>query len=113
MTTQPEADLNNPISKGPLVQFARFVDGHLELFHAHTGQLDYVAISHVWGKTEWLRLPGIDHEVLVSRTKVRFIEKELPALVGNTAFWMDTLTVNQRGQAEVISTVQAIPSIFR
>jgi hypothetical protein len=67
----------------------------------------------VWGKTEWLRLPGIDHEALVSQTKARFIEKELPALIGSTAFWMDMLTVNRRDQAEVISTVQAIPSIFQ
>jgi hypothetical protein len=34
-------------------------------------------------------------------------------LVGDTAFWMDTLTVNQRDSAEVIATVQALPSIFR
>lgn len=34
-------------------------------------------------------------------------------MIGNTVFWMDTLTVNQRDQAETISTVQAIPSIFR
>jgi hypothetical protein len=28
-------------------------------------------------------------------------------------FWMDTLTVNQRDQAEAIATVQAMPAIFR
>ncbi|RYP92625.1 hypothetical protein DL770_001267 [Monosporascus sp. CRB-9-2] len=35
------------------------------------------------------------------------------SLVGDVAFWMDTITVNQKDPAEVISTVQAIPAIFR
>lgn len=58
-------------------------------------------------------MPGIDHEILVSKQKAIFIEKKLPSLVGSEAFWMDTLTVNQRDQGEVIATVQAIPAIFR
>ncbi len=99
--------------KGPKVQFARFVNGELILFSAYTSELEYIAVSHVFGKTEWLSIPGIESEVLASRQKAAFIEKELPALVGDRPFWMDILTVNQRNQAEVISVVGAIPWIFR
>ncbi|KAH9207016.1 hypothetical protein DL95DRAFT_484322 [Leptodontidium sp. 2 PMI_412] len=98
---------------GPLVQFARFVNGRLETFPAHTRRLQYYAISHVWGKTEWLQVNCLCHDILASLEKARFINEQLPALVGSTAFWMDTLTVNQRDPAEVIATVQSIPAIFR
>jgi hypothetical protein len=100
-------------SCGSRVQFARYVDGRLQLLTARTSELDYYAISHVWEETQWLSVSGVDHEILVSREKVTFIESTLPSLVGAAAFWMDTLTVNQRDQAEVIATVQAIPAIFR
>ena len=99
--------------KGPKVQFARFVSGELILFSAYTSELEYIAVSHVFGETEWLSIPGIKNEVLASTQKAAFIEKELPALIGDRPFWMDILTVNQRNQAEVISVVGAIPSIFR
>ena len=99
--------------KGPNVQFARFVNGELVLFSAHTSELEYIAVSHVFGETEWHSIPGIKNEVLASPQKAVFIEKELPALVGELPFWMDILTVNQRIQAEVISVVGAIPWIFR
>ena len=99
--------------KGPKVQFARFVSGELVLFSAHTSELEYIAISHVFAKTEWHSIPGIKNEVLASPQKAAFVEKELPALVGDLPFWMDILTVNQRIQAEVISVVEAIPWIFR
>ena len=99
--------------KGPEVTFARFVNGELILFSAYTSELEYIAVSHVFGKTEWHSIPGIKDEVLASPQKAAFIEKELPALVGDLPFWMDILTVNQRTQAEVISVVGAIPWIFR
>ena len=99
--------------KGPEVQFARFVNSELILFSAYTSELEYIAVSHVFGKTEWHSIPGIKDEVLASPQKAAFIEKELPALVGDLPFWMDILTVNQRIQAEVISVVGAIPWIFR
>ena len=99
--------------KGPKVQFARFVSGELVLFSAYTSELEYIAVSHVFGETEWHSIPGIKNEVLASPQKAVFIEKELPALVGDLPFWMDILTVNQRIQAEVISVVGAIPWIFR
>jgi hypothetical protein len=65
------------------------------------------------GERQWLYVPCLDQEILVSPEKAKFIEEELEALVGETAFWMDTVTVNQKDQADVISTVQSIPAIFR
>jgi hypothetical protein len=114
-----QAETSSPSSRetgnsgGPRVQFARYVDGRLQLFTARTSELDYYAVSHVWGEIQWLSVRGVDHEILVSRQKATFIENTLPSLVGTAAFWMDTLTVNQRDQAEVIATVQAIPATFR
>jgi hypothetical protein len=97
----------------PVVQFARYVDGQVELFKERTDQLQYVAISHVWGEIDWRHVKGVSHEIKVSEKKAKFIEEKLPALVGDGAFWMDTITVNQRDQAEVIDTVQSVPAIFR
>lgn len=99
---------------GPLVKFARFEDGKLKLFTARTTSLVYHAISHVWGSTAWLPVPAAGGEPrLISEEKAAFVADHLPGLVGDTAFWMDTLTVNQRDPAEVVATVQVIPDIFR
>lgn len=87
--------------------------GKLELFCAYTKELEYFAISHVWGKIQWLKVSCFNQEIKASPQKVRWIEQELPSLVGETAFWMDTLTVNQRDEKEVIATVQAVPAIFQ
>lgn len=100
-------------SSSPAVQFARYVDGRLELFKARINELEYIAITRVWGEIQWLHVPGIEHEILVSKQKALFIEKKLANLVGSASFWMDTLTVNQRDPKEAIATVQAIPAIFR
>ena len=112
METTKECGELDP-QKGPEVKFARFVSGQLVLFSAYTSELEYIAVSHVFGKTEWFSIPGIKNEVLASTQKATFIEKELPALIGDRPFWMDILTVNQRNQGEVISVVGAIPWIFR
>jgi hypothetical protein len=104
----------SPAREGPIAQFGQFVDGRLILKKARTTELEYVAISHVWGKIECITdIPNVDGEVLASRSKATFIEKKLPGLVGEKFFWMDTLTINQRNQAEVIATAQIIPTIFR
>lgn len=97
----------------PRVKFARYHNGKLELFTSSTDQLQYIAISHVWGKWRWQPVAGIDGDIKVSNEKAKFIVERLPSLVGDMPFWMDTITVNQRNQTEVIATVQAIPSIFR
>jgi hypothetical protein len=96
----------------PLIKFARFVSGTLELFEARTDELEYIAISHVWGDWKWRNIPGIPYEVKASQEKADLIEKDLPALVGDGAFWMDTLTVDQRNEKEVLAIVQSIPTIF-
>jgi hypothetical protein len=38
---------------------------------------------------------------------------ELPNLVGETPFWMDVLSINQKDQGAVIGVTQDIPGIFR
>tara|TARA_R110002003_G_scaffold2071_4_gene24006 strand:- start:4436 stop:5797 length:1362 start_codon:yes stop_codon:yes gene_type:complete len=98
---------------GPLVKFARFNNGQIELFNAHTRHLQYIAVSHVWGDYSWRYVPVLGREAKISEQKDKFVSEELLALVGDIPFWMDTLTVNQRDDAEILSTVQAIPSIFR
>lgn len=100
-------------SQNPVVQFAGFENGTFKLFHARTDEVEYIAISHVWGDIDWRFISIVGREVLISEQKARFVQEELPRLVGNTPFWMDTLTVNQRDKAEVIATVQLIPAIFR
>lgn len=41
------------------------------------------------------------------------MKNNLPALVGDTPFWMDTLSVNQRNPDDVVAIVRDIPDIFR
>jgi len=101
------------LSTTPFVQLGRFINGHLELFRTQIGVVEYIAVSHVWGQAKWLRIDGIEREVYASQQKAEFIRSQLPVLVGSTPFWMDTLTVNQKDKAEVISVVQTIPAIFR
>lgn len=104
---------HGPQASGPLIQFARFESGKLKLFTARTTDLVYFAISHVWGRTAWLPVSVAEGEKLISKEKAAFVEDHLPGLVGDTAFWMDTLTVDQKDPAEVVATVQVIPNIFR
>ncbi|TKA62583.1 hypothetical protein B0A49_10855 [Cryomyces minteri] len=81
-----EEDKSASEEEAPLIKFARFVNGTLDL---------------------------PPYEVKASQEKADFIEKDLPALVGDTAFWMDTLTVDQRNEKEALAIVQSIPTIFR
>jgi hypothetical protein len=111
--SESEEDRSASEEEAPLIKFARFVNGTLELFEARTDKLEYVAFSHVWGDWKWRKIPGIPYEVKASQEKADFIEKDLPALVGNSAFWMDTLTVDQRNEKEVLAIVQSIPTLFR
>jgi hypothetical protein len=96
-----------------LIKFARFKNAILELFEAPMESTDYIAFSHVWGDWTWRSIDGIPYEVKASEEKARFIANRLPALVGDGAFWMDTLTVDQRNPVEVSEIVDAIPDIFR
>ena len=97
----------------PVIKFARFKNATLELFEAPIESTDYIAFSHVWGSWAWRSIDGIPYEVKASQEKANFIANDLPALVGDGAFWMDTLTVDQRNPVEVSEIVDAIPDIFR
>ncbi|RYO07695.1 hypothetical protein AA0121_g11657 [Alternaria tenuissima] len=83
------------------IKFARFKNATLELFEAPIESTDYIAFSHVWGNWAWRSTDGIPYEIKASEEKAHFIANDLPALVGDGAFWMDTLTVDQRNPAEV------------
>ncbi|RYP42232.1 hypothetical protein DL767_000396 [Monosporascus sp. MG133] len=114
--SQARGSLPGPSTdRGPRVQFARFIDNgeKIQLFSACTKDVAYYAISHVWGKTEWQHVRCLGREIDISPQKAKFLEERMYGLVGDVAFWMDTITVNQKDPAEVISTVQAIPAIFR
>ncbi|RYP10002.1 hypothetical protein DL764_000931 [Monosporascus ibericus] len=114
--SQARGSLPEPVTnRGPRVQFARFVDNgeKIQLFSACTKDVAYYAISHVWGKTEWKHVRCLGRGMRMSPQKAKFLEERMYALVGDVAFWMDTIAVDQKGAAEVISTVQAIPAIFR
>ncbi|CAI9632828.1 unnamed protein product [Alternaria burnsii] len=97
----------------PSIKFARFKNATLELFEAPIESTDYIAFSHVWGNWAWRSTDGIPYEIKASEEKAHFIANDLPALVGDDAFWMDTLTVDQRNPAEVSEIVDKIPTIFR
>ena len=56
----------------PLI-LCRYESGILVNEQVQLDKIDYVAVSHVWGTTQWLRVPGIDREILVSKEKANFI----------------------------------------
>lgn len=88
-------------------------DGSLESFESDLDDSRYIAISHVWSRAQWTKIPGIPFEVLVSPHKARYIMKRLPALVRNLPFWMDVLCVDQKSKAARIAVVNSIPEIYR
>lgn len=99
-----------------LITFARFVAGRLERFKAPIKDLDYLAISHVWGDPSLLEprdIPGIEGKVLCTPEKAEYIEQELPKKVGTKSFWMDILTVDQTNKYAVTAITKSIPSLFR
>jgi hypothetical protein len=55
------------------VQLGRFLDGRLELFNACIGDREYIAVSQIWGKVEWLRVDGVERDVYASPQKAKFI----------------------------------------
>src|SRR5437762_12644173 len=58
-------------------------------------ETEYVAISHVWGDVKWRVIEGIAGKVLVSEEKARFLECQLPSIIGDRWFWMDVLCIDQ------------------
>lgn len=100
-------------SESTIIKFARFENGILRIFEAPINQTSYIAFSHVWGAWTWRTIAGIPYEVKASQEKADFIATDLPRIVGSGAFWMDTLTVDQRDEHEIAAIVDAIPVIFR
>lgn len=98
---------------GSLIKLAHYVDGKIEFFESQTDTTAYIAISHVWGEAEWRQVNGVPQEILVSEKKATFIEGRLSTIVEGMPFWMDILSINQRGREEVIAATKAIPEIFR
>ncbi|CAG7556530.1 unnamed protein product [Fusarium equiseti] len=103
------------MSSSITLKLCRFDSGSLVTETKFLRDVDrsYYAISHIWGDALWRNVPGIDHEVLVSEEKARFIIEELPSAVGDKYFWMDVLCIDQADDDARIAVVQHIPSIFR
>ncbi|KAG6364686.1 hypothetical protein INS49_006290 [Diaporthe citri] len=98
------------------ITFGRFVAGRLERFQAPINDLEYLAISHVWGDPSLLEprdVPGIEGKVLCTPEKAEYIEHELPKKVGTKPFWMDILTVDQTNKDAVTAITKSIPLLFR
>lgn len=64
----------------------RFEAGKLEKAVKSPESTEFLAISHVWGKAEWRKMDGIEDEIEVSREKAKFIEEQLPSIVGDQWF---------------------------
>src|SRR5579859_1956632 len=77
------------------------------------GERQYIAVSHVWGNAQWRRIPIADGEFMLSREKAKFLEHQLPSIMGRSWFWMDILCINQRNSDARVSVTQHIPTIFR
>jgi hypothetical protein len=102
------------VDSGSQINLARFINNgsKLEFAVKNTREIEYIAVSHVWGDKRWRTLKCMDDEVLISNVKADFVENRLYSVIGETYFWMDTLTVDQRNQEEVIAVVKSIPAIF-
>lgn len=108
-----EEDEDSGPNAAPLIKFSRFVDGTLQLFEGRPSSTNYIAFSHCWGNWAWRSVPGIPYEVKASQQRADFIANDLPALIGDGVFWMDTLTVDQTRENEVLAIVDVIPTIFK
>ena len=96
------------------VSLARFDNGKVILAPHDLQSVSFIAISHVWGDTEYQDLPGFDlWQIPVSRHKMAFILDRLPQMVENSWFWMDIICVDQRNEDAGIAVVDHIPDIFR
>jgi hypothetical protein len=120
---EPEPDARKGQAAGPLREseaapplqllLCRFQAGKLLKSVMFPASTDFLAISHVWGKAEWMKVDGIEHEIRVSREKAKFIKEQLPSIVGDQWFWMDVLCINQRDDEARVAITQHIPSVFR
>lgn len=91
----------------------RFVRGKLERSVVDVDNSDYFTVSHVWGVAEWRNVKGVQGKVLLSKSKAKFIERQLPTIVGDAFFWMDVLCIDQKDGDARVAVTQHIPTIFR
>lgn len=77
------------------------------------GDIEYVAISHVWGEVEEQEVAGVEGRVQVSAEKAKFMEERLPLVIGEEYFWMDILCIDQKDEKARVAVTEIIPNVFR
>ena len=90
----------------------RFISGAVVKKEVNLRDVSYIAISHVWGDTEWMNVEGIGDDIPVSQSKREFLEQHLQKLVGRSYFWIDILCVDQRSVETKIKATAVIPEIY-
>jgi len=105
---------DNSSRKGRLqITLCRYEFGRLVKAIKNLHDIEYTAVSHVWGETQWRTIKGVEDEVRVSREKAYFLENQFPAIIGAEWFWMDVMCIDQRDDAARIALTKQIPEIFR
>lgn len=104
---------NSPISSSLHVIMCRFIGGKVEKQLVNVDNTSFLAVSHVWGAAKWRIVRGVNHKVLVSKSKAEFMEQQLPSIVGDGFFWMDILCIDQTNRDARVVVTQHIPTIFR
>ncbi|CVL06507.1 hypothetical protein FPRO04_04478 [Fusarium proliferatum] len=94
------------------VILCRFLSGMVVKEEIDLHEIPYIAFSHVWGDADWTTLNIITDQVMVSKSKARFLEHNLQDLVGDSYFWMDVLCIDQTKEEERIKVTSIIPQIF-
>jgi len=64
------------------------------------------------GEAEWISLASAGHDLLITAKKAKFIEEQLPKLIGTDAFWMDVICIDQRNTEAVLEAAKLSPEIF-
>ena len=92
------------------VEMCRYESGKLVKSLVSVSNGNYIAVSHVWGESEWRVIPGVED---CTAEKAVVIKEQLPLLMGSKMFWMDVLCINQNDKNATIAITQHIPAIFR
>ncbi|KAM0276392.1 hypothetical protein ACHAQH_006794 [Verticillium albo-atrum] len=114
-TTQEESKVTVTVAAtAPLeLIFCRFESGQIVRKKRLLSE-PFIAISHVWGPdADWAKVDGVEDEIIVSPEKAIFMQTQLPALLGDSWFWMDVLCVDQRDADARVAVTQHIPAVFR
>ncbi|KAI9853642.1 MAG: hypothetical protein M1813_002033 [Trichoglossum hirsutum] len=96
-----------------VITVCRFDPGrNLTLHQCDLDQIQFNAVSHIWGNVAWCSVPGIGSKILASPQKAKFIMEKLPDLVKDEYFWMDILAVDQSSGESRSAVVEHIPKIY-